>query len=253
MEKEVRKYEMAGFEISEYDELSSTNTEAGRYPAGELKDRSVVLTYRQTQGRGQETNSWESEPGKNISMTVVLCPPGCEASRQFAVSMICALGVCDFVRRYAEGVCVKWPNDVYVGDKKICGILIEHTVVGRFVKRSLCGIGVNINQAEFLSDAPNPVSLFQLTGKRIPLEKVLGELLECIGARYRQIGEYGRLERDFMDSLYRRQGIHEWEDEGGKFEASIERIDEYGRLVLRDTQGRIRVYGFKEVAYNNSK
>jgi len=249
MGKKINEYETAGFQISEYDELSSTNTEAERWPKEELKDKSVILTYCQTQGRGQATNRWESEPGKNLSMTVVLCPPDCDASRQFAVSMVCALGVCDFVGHYAEGGKAKWPNDVYVGDRKICGILIEHAVAGRFIKRSLCGIGVNINQSRFLSDAPNPVSLLQLTGKSIPLEKALQELLACIGRRYGQMTDYGRLEQDFMACLYRGQGIHEWEDEAGGFRASIDRIDEYGRLVLRDTEGKTRVYGFKEVIY----
>lgn len=249
MGKKINEYQIAGFRISEYDELSSTNTEAEQWPKEELKDKSVILTYRQTQGRGQATNRWESEPGKNLSVTVVLCPSHCDASRQFAVSMVCALGVCDFISLHVEGVSVKWPNDVYVGDRKICGILIEHTVAGAFIRRSLCGIGVNINQSEFLSDAPNPVSLLQLTGKQIPLEKALEELLTCIGRRYGQIADYGQLERDFMTCLYRRQGIHEWEDEAGGFRASIDRIDEYGRLVLEDTDGKTRVYGFKEVIY----
>lgn len=249
MAKKIKKYTVAGFEVSEYEELTSTNTEAEQWTGEELKDRKVILTFCQTQGRGQATNRWESEPGQNVSMTVVFCPEKYEASRQFAVSMVCALGVCDFVGRYAEDASVKWPNDVYAGDRKICGMLIEHTVGGAFIKRSLCGIGVNINQSEFLSDAPNPVSLRQLTGKRMPLDKAVEELLACIGRRYGQIEDYERLEKDFMASLYRRQGIHAWEDEAGGFSASIDRIDEYGRLVLRDTQGKERVYGFKEVIY----
>ncbi|WP_251620221.1 biotin--[acetyl-CoA-carboxylase] ligase [Odoribacter lunatus] len=245
----IKKYNVSGFEVWEYGALTSTNTEAEQWKREELKDKRVVLTYRQMSGRGQATNRWESEPNKNIAVTVVLCPPCYEASRQFAVSMVCALGVYDFVSKYVEGVSVKWPNDVYVGDKKICGILIEHTVAGRFIRSSLCGIGVNINQTVFLSDAPNPVSLFQLTGKEIPLDKAVEELLACIGKRYGRIEEYEVLERDFMECLYRRQGIYRWEDEEGEFEASVVRIDEFGRLVLKDTEGTLRVYGFKEVAY----
>lgn len=245
----MKKYEVSGFEVWEYEELSSTNTQAEQLAREELTDRKVILTYKQTAGRGQVMNKWESDPGKNISMTLVLCPGSYEASRQFAVSMACALGVCDFVGHYVEGGCVKWPNDVYVGDKKICGILIEHAIAGRFIRRSLCGIGVNVNQPCFLSDAPNPVSLFQLTGKEMSLDKALAELLVCIEKRYQQMGRYDELEKDFLSCLYRCQGIYKWEDENGEFEASIDRIDEYGRLVLKDTQGAKRVYGFKEVAY----
>lgn len=245
----MKKYVISGFEVWEYEELSSTNTQAEQLIPEELKDKRVILTYRQNSGRGQALNRWESEPGKNISMTVVLRPEAYEASRQFAVSMVCALGVCDFIGHYVKGTSVKWPNDVYVGDRKICGILIEHAIAGRFIGRSLCGIGVNINQAIFCSDAPNPVSLFQLTGMQMDLEKALAELLVCIDQRYRQVKDYDVLEKDFLSNLYRRQGVYKWEDAAGEFEASIEQVDEYGRLVLRDIKGEKRVYGFKEVVY----
>lgn len=245
----MKKYVVSGFEVWEYKELSSTNTQAEQLFPEELKDKRVILTYRQNSGRGQALNRWESEPGKNISITVVLRPEAYEASKQFAVSMVCALGVCDFIGHYVKGASVKWPNDVYVGDRKICGILIEHAIAGRFISRSLCGIGVNINQAFFCSDAPNPVSLFQLTGQQMDLEKALAELLVCIDQRYRQMKDYDVLEKDFLSNLYRRQGVYKWEDAGGEFEASIEQVDEYGRLVLRDVKGEKRVYGFKEVVY----
>ena len=168
---------------------------------------------------------------------------------QFAVSMVIALGACDFISRYTEGCTVKWPNDIYVGDKKISGILIEHVIMGPYVGGSLCGIGVNINQSGFLSDAPNPVSLFQLIGKEIPVERALEELLECIGKRYGQVYDYAALERDFLQVMYRRSGVFDWEDENGRFKASVTGINEYGQLVLKDTGGMERVYGFKEITY----
>lgn len=246
----MKKYSLSGFEVMEYETLSSTNTLAESLPAGSLEDKQVILAYEQTQGRGQEGNHWESAPGKNILMTVILKPEALLAGRQFAVSMVIALGCLDFIRRYAEKGSVKWPNDVYVGDKKIAGILISHRIAGPYIRHSICGIGVNINQPCFVSDAPNPVSLFQLTGKEWPLEKTLAELLDCIGQRYAAIQDYESLERDFLDSMYRREGIFDWEDENGKFRASIAGIDEYGQLVLRDTEGKERVYAFKEVKYS---
>ena len=245
----MREYQVSGFKVREYDELSSTNTEAERVGWGELEDKMVILTYRQTRGRGQVGNRWECEPGKNISMTVVFRPGVLPAGQQFAVSMVIALGACDFVSRHVKNCTVKWPNDVYVGDRKISGILIEHSIMGPYVGGSLCGIGVNINQEQFLSDAPNPVSLFQLTGKEIPLSRALEELLACIGKRYVSILDYEGLERDFLKVLYRGKGRYRWEDERGVFEASIRGINEYGQLVLQDVEGRERVYGFKEVKY----
>lgn len=97
---------------------------------------------------------------------------------------------------------VKWPNDVYAGERKIAGILIEHTVVGKKVAFSFCGIGLNVNQSRFLSDAPNPVSLVQLTGKEKDLTEALAELLSAIGRRYEQVYDYDKLEKDFVSGLY---------------------------------------------------
>ena len=145
---------------------------------------------------------------------------------------------------------MKWPNDIYVGDRKISGILIEHTILGARVGMSLCGIGVNVNQRRFLSDAPNPVSLWQLTGRELPLGEALEQLLGCLADRYRAVGDYASLESDFLRLLYRREGVHRWESDGGeRFEASICGVDEFGRLVLLDAEGRRRVCGFKEVRY----
>lgn len=245
----MEKYEVSGFEILEFEQAGSTNTLAEELPKEELRDKSVVLTFRQTEGKGQAGNRWESTPGKNISMTVVFRPDKLDAARQFAVSMVIALGCRDFIGRYVENCTVKWPNDIYAGDKKMVGILIEHTVSGAYVGRSLCGVGVNINQQVFVSDAPNPVSLAQLLGRELPLRDVLAELLECIGKRYAQLHNYYLLERDFVEALYRRYGEYEWEDEKGVFRASIVGVDEYGRLVLRDAVGTERIYGFKEVKY----
>ena len=245
----MKRYEVSGFGVMEYEEVASTNSLAEKLPLSELKDKQVILTWRQTQGRGQATNRWESAPGKNISMTVIFRPERLEAGKQFAVSMVIALGCLDFLSHYVEGVTVKWPNDVYVGERKISGILIEHRVAGAHIQSSLCGIGVNINQEQFLSDAPNPVSLFQLLGRELPLQEVLEELLECIGTRYEQIHRYAELENDFLRHMYRSTGIYDFEDERGIFRASVGGIDEYGQLILKDTDGRERVYAFKEVRY----
>lgn len=245
----MKKYDLSGFKIIEAEETLSTNTLAEQLPKEELPDKSVVLTFRQSCGRGQVGNKWESEPERNISLTVIFRPEQLPAGRQFAVSMVIALGCKDFVSRYVENCLIKWPNDIYVGDKKIAGILIEHNIAGSRVSCSLCGVGLNVNQREFLSDAPNPVSLWQLTGKELPLSEAVGNLLECIGKRYGQISDYQLLETEFLNHLYRRGGVHRWEDAEGFFEASVAGIDEYGRLRLVDSDRKERPYGFKEVAY----
>lgn len=245
----MKRYKASGFDVWEYEEAGSTNAVAEAIPLAELKDRMAVLTWRQTQGRGQAGNHWESAPDRNIAVTLVLRPERLEAVRQFAVSMVIALGCRDFVSRYVDQVRVKWPNDIYVGDRKISGILIEHRIAGEHVQVSLCGIGLNVNQSDFLSDAPNPVSLYQLTGRELPLAEALSGLLECIGMRYGQLADYGLLEKEFRHHLYRARGVYPWEDENGAFRASVTGVDEYGQLILRDTEGKERIYAFKEVKY----
>ncbi|MDE6431375.1 MAG: biotin--[acetyl-CoA-carboxylase] ligase, partial [Duncaniella sp.] len=120
-----------------------------------------VSARRQTAGRGQRGNSWESAPGKNITMSILLRPEGLHPSRQFVISRAVSLAITGVLRRYmpASAVRVKWPNDIYVDDRKICGILIENVISSASIRQSVVGIGINVNQRRFLSDAPNPVSM----------------------------------------------------------------------------------------------
>ncbi len=142
----------------------------------------VVAAREQTAGRGQRGNTWESGPGLNLSFSIVLRPGDLHAVRQFCISEAVALAVAETVEEELRSngvddpVYVKWPNDIYVGDRKICGILIENTVTGTHIDKSVVGIGLNVNQREFHSDAPNPVSIIQLTARETPLQPLLDRL-----------------------------------------------------------------------------
>ena len=239
-------YASGNFNVLEHAELESTNDEAARR-ARELPDRSVIVAARQRGGRGQGDNRWESEPGKNITMTIILKPVGLPAREQFAISMAVSLGTRDLVARYAGGTTVKWPNDVYVGDRKIAGILIEHAVTGNAITYSLCGVGLNVNQSRFTPGIPNPVSLAGLLGRELPVREVLDELLACIDRRYCLLDDPLSSRRDYLAHLYRGQGRWEWEDAGGRFGAVVQGVNDHGQLLLEDDGGRTRVYGFKEV------
>ena len=122
----------------------------------------TVIAERQTAGKGQRGNSWESEDCKNITFSFVLYPTFIEARQQFILSQIISLSIKEELDEWAEGISIKWPNDIYWNEKKICGILIENDLLGHHIGRSISGIGVNINQEVFRSDAPNPVSLKQI-------------------------------------------------------------------------------------------
>lgn len=221
------------------EECASTNAAIRR----DAPHGYALMALNQTAGRGQRGNTWEAEPGRNITLSLMLRPRDIEASRQFEVSEAVALGVADLLRGLGiEEVRVKWSNDIYVGNRKICGILIENALSGKMIERSIAGIGLNVNQAEFRSDAPNPVSLRQLTGREYDLEPLAEEMVRLILARLAR----GKNHADYRAALWRGRGVHPWQTpEGEKFDAAIEDVLPDGRLIL---SGRERPYAFKEVA-----
>ena len=148
----------------------------------EVPDFTVVWADFQTAGRGQRGNSWESNAGENLTFSYVLHPDFVIAQEQFLLSEIAALAVKETLEEYVEYVSIKWPNDIYWKQKKICGMLIENNLTGISIHRSICGVGININQEVFNGSAPNPISLRQIIGRVVDLidEDVLkGEYIGC--------------------------------------------------------------------------
>lgn len=233
-------------------EGTSTNTLARQLIAEEsLPEGSVVVVESQTAGRGQIGNVWESEPGKNLTFSVVLYPSCIQASQQFLISQIAALSVKETLDFYTNDVTVKWPNDIYWKDKKICGMLIENDLSGYSIYSSIIGIGLNLNQAVFRGDAPNPVSLVQIIGKEVDLDEVLDRFLHLFYDYYLALlqdkGE--EIRSRYQSALYRNQGYYAFKDETGQFEACIHAIEPTGHLLLRLLEGEVRRYAFKEVSY----
>ena len=149
-------------------------------------------------------------------------------------------------------VTVKWPNDIYVGDSKLGGILIENSLQGTRIQRAVLGCGVNVNQNRFMTKLPTPVSLRQLLGHDTDRHALLETILECFQRRYAVIqqGHYDGIHEEYQAALYRRTGFHAFHDAEGVFQAEIAGVEPSGQLVLRDTAGRLRRYAFKEVAFN---
>ena len=178
-----------------------------------------------------------------------------KAVEQFTLSMLIALSVYDTLSTYAEGFSIKWPNDIYWKDKKICGILIENDLSGHHIRRSIAGIGININQEVFNSDAPNPVSLKQITGKEHDRYEILAHILRRVQIYYNslQMEDFAvysdEISTRYARSLFRRRGLHPYEDANGKFLARLLRVEQDGRFVLEDEGGSEREYLFKEVQY----
>ena len=238
------------------EEARSTNSHL-LAEAPSLPDRTVVYTYCQTAGRGQKGNSWESEPGKNLAFSLLLKNLPIEAKQQFCISEAAAVDICDFLAQFAPGFRVKWPNDIYYDDQKICGMLIENSLEGRNIAYSVIGVGININQTRFLSDAPNPVSLRQITGNDYDLDQLLHDVCQRIeGAVSALTGlsdqsDLSDLHGYYMQCLYRNDGrLHLWQlPDGTRFEATIDHVAPDGMLTLRHADGSQHRYAFKEVKH----
>lgn len=237
------------------EEVDSTNSYVSLH-AGELEDMTMVIADSQTAGRGQRGNSWESERGKNLTFTLMHRPVGIEPRMQFAISEATALAVADFLR--AEGVeaRVKWPNDIYVGDRKIAGILIEHSLTGARIDSTRIGVGLNVNQRAFVSDAPNPVSMWQITGREEDISRVAASLGSHLERRLRQAADAaGRetLHEEFVRSLWRGDGLpHPFRRRGdaSEFRGVISGISPEGPIEITDADtGARESFMFKEVEF----
>lgn len=218
---------------------------------GVTENLTSVYSSFQTDGRGQRGNKWESEEGKNLLFSFVIFPKELPARKHFILLQITALALFDTLSEYTEGISIKWPNDIYWKDKKICGTLIENDLSGMNIERSISGTGVNLNQKIFRSDAPNPVSLSLITGQEYDIETVLHKIMTYASGYYRMYenGENEAIRKKYFDAIYRKDGFHTYKDGNGTFEAVIENIEEDGRLVLKDRDGNVKKYLFKEVAY----
>ena len=238
--------------IIKLQSIGSTNT----YLAGkaiDLPHATIVSTYVQTAGRGQRGNTWESEPNKNLSFSVLLRPNNIIARQQFYISEVVSVAIVNTLRRYITDheVAIKWPNDIYVDDNKICGILIENTLSGINISQSIAGIGLNINQQQFLSDAPNPISLIHYTGTETPLDTILDEVTtEIISLfnHYDSTEQFDSLHNIYCSMLWRREGLHPYATPDGiQFMARITNVAPDGIFTLTDSNNTPHSFAFKEV------
>jgi BirA family biotin operon repressor/biotin-[acetyl-CoA-carboxylase] ligase len=215
-----------------------------------LEEGTVLVCGEQTAGRGQKGNCWEAEPDKNLTFSLIFYPEFLAINDYFLLSKCVAMGVKTALDTRAGNISVKWPNDIYYRDKKIAGILIENEIAGNVITRSIVGIGVNINQEIFLSDAPNPVSLKQITGKETDVNVFLEEIIASVEFFYKQLqrGKTEQLNLLYQNALYGKEEFFLYKDKEGIFPARIESVANNGFIYLIDRNGEKRSYTFKEVA-----
>ncbi len=235
-------------------EVDSTNAEVRRR-LPELDDLSVIASLEQTAGRGQRGNTWDSSPGENLTFSLVLKPSDGgfpRANRQFSISRAVALGICDHLESRGINCRIKWPNDIYVKDRKVCGVLIENSLSGNEIVSSVIGIGLNVNQKDFPEHLPNPTSMSLCTGEEYSLEAELDGLLSRLLERLGSLANDGvPLAGEYAEKLYRLNVSSEFEDclAGGRFHGIIRGADETGFLLVETAGGTLKKFGFKEISY----
>ena len=235
--------------IYRIDQTTSTNDEArdGKYRHGD-----IVWAERQTAGRGQRGHSWTSPEGENLTFSLVLEPRFLPVGEQFLLSEAITLALTDTFAAYGVTSRIKWTNDIYVGDKKLVGILIEHSYSGSTLARTIAGIGININQTEFDPALPNPISLALAGGRGFNRSRILETFLVRCLRRYAQLerGEKEALQQAYRKRMYRIGEQHTYRlPDGTLFEAAIEGVRPSGELILRHTDGTAHEYLFREVEF----
>lgn len=240
-------------------QTNSTNTWLKEHP-----DCDVVWTSWQTAGRGQAGNSWESEAGKNVLFSMRLTRPEVAVDKQFVLTMMVSLAVWKVVKILLpeEDVTIKWPNDIYVGNKKICGILIENRIEEKCVAEAIVGIGLNVNQTEWHNGAPNPTSVKLLSGVETDITEVSSALEQTLREQLSLLGRPEELKQRYLSALYRFEQ-KAWyaerevsltpskiltDKQEGAFEATITDVTEQGELVLQVGMEK-KKYHFKEIQF----
>ena len=234
---------------------ASTNDDARdeKYHEGD-----VVWADFQTAGRGQRGHEWHSRKGENLTFSVVLEPNFVPIAEQFSVSEVVALSLVDMLADYGIEARIKWTNDIYVGDRKLVGILIEHSLATTTLRRTIVGIGINVNQTEFDASLPNPVSMAQLLGRELNVEEVLQCFLTHLQRNYEALREMQNAKCKMQNFLHKRYNsllyrLHEYHTyalpSGERFSAKILDTASNGALRLEDEQGEIKDYLFKEIEF----
>lgn len=246
----------------EVEKTDSTNSYLSRLlEANALFEGTIVIANNQEQGRGQRGATWESEPNKNLTLSILLQPTFLRPDEQFQLNKAISLGVAEFVTGILQGdadVKIKWPNDIYIRNKKVAGILIENSVSGNNLQHSIIGIGINVNQEKFSAKLPNPTSLKIETGKEFNLKECLAQLCSCIESRYLELrsphpnllpsGE-GIIDDNYLKNLYRFGKWAEYNYQRKITKAKITGITKLGKLILETEKEKIVECDFKEVEY----
>ncbi len=241
-----------GRKVIKLEETASTNRYLNELAQqATVQEGTVVIARYQSKGQGLGGTTWFSEPGSNLLMSVLFRPEFLPVNKIYLISKAIALAIKDFLSEQGLDAKIKWPNDIYVDNSKICGVLIENSMRGSQVLQSLCGIGLNINQQIFPPEIHNPVSMKMITGKTYSVDDCIVKLCQQMEKRYLQIRtqNFNRINNDFLKSLFRFYEMKSFETATEKFNAQIIDVEDDGRLVLKKENGTIHRFIFKEIRF----
>ena len=280
------------YDIMWLDSVDSTNSEAKRH-ISDIDNLSVLSALSQSEGRGQKGNKWSSVPGENLTFSIVLkfgeetageaglsvagkLRLEVAAREQFVLTEITSLSIVEFLSRHGIKAKIKWPNDIYVGDKKICGVLIENSLRGENLSSSIIGIGLNVNQRNFDVNLSNPTSMALETGLQEDIKGCLEEFMDIVqNTLFAALSSDHNLRDSSLSHLWRRNipaqyidlstqhielsnqhlepSAHpspEGQHPGRDFTGIIRNLSPIGHLQIEDTEkGELKKFAFKEISY----
>jgi len=214
-----------------------------------IKNGTIIATKKQTKGKGQQNNKWLTEPNLNLTFSLYL-EINIKATHQFYLSKIIALSIHEFINKEANNTTIKWPNDIYIDNNKIAGILIENTIQGENITKSIIGIGININQINFDTSIPNPISLKNITGKTYDINNSLNEINNIIKHKLKLINNFNNIDNSYNNILYKLNTKLNFKEINNNniFDGEIIGTEQDGRIKIK-TQTLIKRFGFHEIKY----
>lgn len=239
------------FHVIKLNKVDSTNTYMKNLLADkELNEGTVILADFQNKGRGRGKNMWYSSQGRNLTFSILFSPK-ILTDNLFSLTEFISLSIADVLHKYGIHARIKWPNDIYVANNKIAGLLIENTLSDRKIEISIAGIGLNVNEEKFPDNLTNPVSMFQVIQREIDRNELLNGLLDSIISRYNQLisGNLFSIHEEYCNRLYLKDKKSIYKINGSFIEAKIIGVETSGELVLLHSNGFTKSYLFGEVEF----
>ena len=249
---------LLGNTIIKLDAIDSTNDYARELLLNDanITEGTTVIADFQEKGKGQRGRNWSSEKGLNLTMSVILYPVNLKLQDLFVMTKVTSLGVLDYLKslldaNLSDQLRIKWPNDIYVANNKICGILIENNVRGDLITSCIIGIGLNVNQVDFPDDIVNPTSIKRELERSFDLDSLRVELCASLEHRYSQLHgmDHGQLGIQYEDCLYGRNEMKSYQIKGQAVSAKLVGVSSFGELMLESADGGQIICNHEEIQY----